>query len=102
MRRYGYPKSFATGVIAAGGTLGIMIPPSTVLAVYAILTQQDIGKLFMAGVLPGLLAIAMYILTISLIVMVKPNLLPAGEHKPWSERLADSRMCGRRWRCSPL
>ena len=88
MRRYGYPKSFATGVIAAGGTLGIMIPPSTVLAVYAILTQQDIGKLFMAGVLPGLLAIAMYILTISLIVMVKPNLLPAGEHKPWSERLA--------------
>jgi len=88
MRRYGYPKSFATGVIAAGGTLGIMIPPSTVLAVYAILTQQDIGKLFMAGVLPGLLAIAMYILTISLIVMVKPKLLPAGEHKPWSERLA--------------
>jgi len=51
MRRYNYPKSFATGVIAAGGTLGIMIPPSTVLAVYAILTQQDIGKLFMAGVI---------------------------------------------------
>lgn len=88
MRHYNYPKSFATGVIAAGGTLGIMIPPSTVLAVYAILTQQDIGKLFMAGVLPGLLAIAMYILTISLIVMARPDFLPAGERKPWSERLA--------------
>lgn len=88
MRHYNYPKSFATGVIAAGGTLGIMIPPSTVLAVYAILTQQDIGKLFMAGVMPGLLAIAMYILTISLIVMARPGFLPAGERKPWSERLA--------------
>lgn len=88
MRRYGYPSSFATGVIAAGGTLGIMIPPSTVLAVYAILTQQDIGKLFMAGVVPGLLAILMYMLTIGLIVMVKPGFLPAGERKPWTERVA--------------
>lgn len=87
MRHYNYPKSFATGVIAAGGTLGIMIPPSTVLAVYAILTQQDIGKLFMAGVVPGLLAILMYIITISLIVMAKPGFLPAGERKSWRERL---------------
>ena len=53
MRRFGYPQSFSTGVIAAGGTLGAMLPPSTVLAVYGILTQQDIGKLFMAGILPG-------------------------------------------------
>src|SRR5436305_241416 len=68
MRRFGYPQSFSTGVIAAGGTLGAMLPPSTVLAVYAILTQQDIGKLFMAGVLPGLLAMGMYVLTIALIV----------------------------------
>ncbi len=67
MRRYGYPQSFATGVIAAGGTLGAMLPPSTVLAVYGILTQQDIGKLFMAGIIPGLLAISMYIVTIALI-----------------------------------
>jgi len=87
MRRYGYPQSFSTGVIAAGGTLGAMLPPSTVLAVYAILTQQDIGKLFMAGILPGLLAISMYVLTIVLIVTLKPDLLPAGEHKPWSERI---------------
>ena len=57
MRRYGYPQSFATGVIAAGGTLGIMIPPSTVFAVYGLITEQDVGKLFIAGVLPGLLAI---------------------------------------------
>ena len=53
MRRFNYPQSFSTGVIAAGGTLGAMLPPSTVLAVYAILTQQDIGKLFMAGIVPG-------------------------------------------------
>src|ERR1700680_1626194 len=60
MRRYGYPQSFATGVIAAGGTLGIMIPPSTVFAVYGLITEQDIGKLFIAGIVPGLIAIAMY------------------------------------------
>jgi tripartite ATP-independent transporter DctM subunit len=87
MRRYGYPQSFSTGVIAAGGTLGAMLPPSTVLAVYAILTQQDIGKLFMAGVLPGLLAISMYVLTIMLIVTFKPDMLPAGEARPWRERV---------------
>ena len=87
MRRYGYPQSFSSGVIAAGGTLGAMLPPSTVLAVYAVITQQDIGKLFMAGVLPGLLAMSMYVLTIGAIVFVKPNLLPAGEKRPWPERL---------------
>ena len=59
MRRYNYPQSFATGVIAAGGTLGAMLPPSTVLAVYGIITEQDIGKLFVAGIIPGLLAAAM-------------------------------------------
>ncbi len=88
MRRFQYPESFSTGVIAAGGTLGIMIPPSTVLAVYAILTEQDIGKLFMAGVVPGLLAVLMYVLTIALIVAARPNLLPAGERKSWPERLS--------------
>jgi len=87
MRRFGYPQSFSTGVIAAGGTLGAMLPPSTVLAVYAILTQQDIGKLFMAGVIPGLLAMLMYVITIAIIVRVKPDWLPRGEQKPWSERI---------------
>jgi len=88
MRRYGYPQSFSTGVIAAGGTLGAMLPPSTVLAVYAVLTQQDIGKLFMAGILPGLLAMSMYVLAIVIIVAVAPNMLPAGPRRPWSERRA--------------
>src|SRR6202023_3547617 len=59
--------TFATGVIAAGGTLGAMLPPSTVLAVYGIITQQDIGKLFVAGIFPGLLAISMYMITIAVI-----------------------------------
>lgn len=89
MRRFNYPQSFSTGVIAAGGTLGAILPPSTVLAVYAILTQQDIGKLFMAGIIPGILAMAMYVLTIALIVRFRPTWLPGGEVKPWPERFAD-------------
>jgi C4-dicarboxylate transporter DctM subunit len=88
MRRYGYPQSFATGVIAAGGTLGIMIPPSTVFAVYGLITQQDVGKLFIAGVIPGLLAIAMYMVTISLLGVLKPGFLPKGERATWTERWA--------------
>nr|MDQ6882209.1 TRAP transporter permease [Pseudomonadota bacterium] len=89
MRRFGYPQSFSTGVIAAGGTLGAMLPPSTVLAVYAILTQQDIGKLFMAGIVPGLLAMLMYVITIMVIVKVRPRWLPGADKKPWAERVAD-------------
>jgi tripartite ATP-independent transporter DctM subunit len=87
MRRFGYPQSFSAGVIAAGGTLGAMLPPSTVLAVYAILTQQDIGKLFMAGIVPGLLAMGMYVITIMLIVFFRPDWLPAGEKQNLSQRL---------------
>jgi C4-dicarboxylate transporter DctM subunit len=88
MRRHGYPDTFATGVIAAGGTLGIMIPPSTVLAVYGLITEQDIGKLFIAGIVPGLLAVTMYILTINIIGWVRPGFLPAGERADWKERVA--------------
>jgi C4-dicarboxylate transporter DctM subunit len=87
MRRYGYPQSFATGVIAAGGTLGAMLPPSTVLAVYGIITEQDIGKLFIAGIIPGLLAIAMYIGTIAIIGAARPKFLPAGPRSSWKERM---------------
>jgi tripartite ATP-independent transporter DctM subunit len=86
MRRYGYPQSFSTGVIAAGGTLGVMIPPSTVLAIYGIITEQDIGKLFMAGVVPGIIAILMYMATILLIVRARPGYLPAGKPATWGER----------------
>src|SRR3974390_2732786 len=87
MRRYGYPQSFATGVIAAGGTLGAMLPPSTVLAVYGIITEQDIGKLFIAGILPGLIAGSMYICTVVIIGFVKPDFLPRTPVHDWKERL---------------
>jgi tripartite ATP-independent transporter DctM subunit len=91
MRRYGYPKSFATGVIAAGGTLGAMLPPSTVLAVYGLITQQDIGKLFRAGILPGVLAMAMYMITIAVICRVKPDLLPVAPKSTPEQRLTSLR-----------
>ena len=87
MRRYGYPQSFAAGVIAAGGTLGAMLPPSTVLAVYGIITEQDIGKLFIAGIVPGILAASMYMITVGVIVWARPKYLPAGPRVPWRERL---------------
>src|SRR5499427_6576547 len=87
MRRYGYPQSFATGTIAAGGTLGAMLPPSTVLAVYGLITEQDIGQLFIAGIVPGLIAGSMYMMTIVLIGLVRPNYLPAGERSSWTQRL---------------
>src|SRR6201992_3241042 len=83
MRRFKYPQSFATGVIAAGGTLGAMLPPSTVLAVYGIITEQDIGKLFIAGIIPGLLAMTMYMITIALIGYFRPKYLPAGTPTTW-------------------
>jgi C4-dicarboxylate transporter, DctM subunit len=91
MRRYGYPQSFATGTIAAGGTLGAMLPPSTVLAVYGLITEQDIGKLFIAGIVPGLIAGSMYMLTIALIGLVRPNYLPAGARSSWKHRLESLR-----------
>jgi len=87
MRRFGYPQSFATGVIAAGGTLGIMIPPSTVFAVYGLITEQDIGKLFVAGIVPGIIAILMYMATVTIIGYARPGYLPAGQYSSWRERL---------------
>src|SRR5215475_8910599 len=86
MRRHGYPQSFATGTIAAGGALGAMFPPSTVLVVYGIITEQDIGKLFAAGIIPGLLAVCMYMVTISIITRVRPAFLPQGPRFSWRER----------------
>lgn len=87
MRRFNYPASFATGVIAAGGTLGAMFPPSIVLAVYGLITQQDIGKLFVAGILPGFLAVSMYMVTITLLGTLRPGWLPAARRSSWAERL---------------
>jgi tripartite ATP-independent transporter DctM subunit len=97
MRRFNYPQSFSTGVIAVGGTLGAMLPPSTVLVVYGLITQQDIGKLFIAGVIPGGLAIVMHMITIAIIGRVRPGFLPAGPRSSWGERI---RAIGDVW--SPL
>ena len=88
MRRFGYPPSLAAGTIAAGGTLGAMFPPSAVLVVYGIITEQDIGKLFMAGIIPGLVAVCLYIVTLALIGAVRPELLPRGERSSWADRLS--------------
>jgi len=87
MRAHNYPQSFSTGVIAAGGTLGAMFPPSTVLAVYGLITQQDIGKLFVAGILPGLLAVSMYMVTVAAIGFIRPGYLPAGSRRSWAEAI---------------
>ena len=87
LKRMGYAGSLATGTLAAGGTLGIMIPPSVPLVIYAILTQESIGKLFMAAVLPGVIAMLGYRLVIRLMVAWKPEIGPAGPRAPWSERL---------------
>ena len=75
MKRYGYDDRLATGTVAAGGVLGIMIPPSTIFIVYGIMTQQSIGKLFAAGILPGLLLAALMSVTILLTVKANPALV---------------------------
>jgi tripartite ATP-independent transporter DctM subunit len=87
LRRYKYSGSLATGALAAGGTLGILIPPSVPLVIYAVLTQESIGKLFMAAVVPGIIAMVGYMLVIRIFVTVSPDAGPAGPRVPWSERL---------------
>ena len=86
LRRLGYAGSLATGTLAAGGTLGIMIPPSVPLVIYAILTQESIGKLFVAAVLPGLIAMLGYMLVIQITVRLRPEMGPAGPRVAWPER----------------
>ncbi|GGB85054.1 C4-dicarboxylate ABC transporter permease [Marinobacterium zhoushanense] len=88
MVRYGYAQSVATGTIAAGGTLGILIPPSIALVFYGIITETDIGQLFIAGIIPGLLGILMYCLTIILISYARPGSCPSGEKMPLRERFS--------------
>ena len=82
LRRFNYAGSLATGALAAGGTLGIMIPPSVPLVIYAVLTQESIGKLFMAAVIPGVIAMLGYMLVIRIVVTLKPEAGPAGERVP--------------------
>ncbi|MAU47151.1 MAG: C4-dicarboxylate ABC transporter permease [Yangia sp.] len=78
MDRFAYSPRLSTGVVAAGGTLGILIPPSTGFVIYAILTEQSIGRLFMAGILPGILLLSAFLLTIALLCTLKPELGPPG------------------------
>jgi tripartite ATP-independent transporter DctM subunit len=86
MRRFGYHDSLATGVIAAGGTLGILIPPSIVLIIYGIMTEQDISDMFIAGLIPGILCVISYIITVSIVTHIKPELGPPGPKASWGER----------------
>ena len=88
LRRYGTEPGFASATIAVGGTLGILIPPSVILVVYAISTEQNIAKLFMAALVPGVLAMSFYILAIALMVRRRPALCPAGPRVPPAERRA--------------
>ena len=86
MKKLGYADYLSTGVIAAGGTLGIMIPPSTILVIYGIVTETNIGKLFAAGVLPGLLCAGLLMLAVAWITWRDPAAGPAGERSSWPER----------------
>lgn len=87
LRAHGYSGRLATGTLAAGGTLGIMIPPSIPLVIYAVLTQESIGKLFMAAVIPGVIAVLGYMAVIRLLVTLNPAAGPAGPRVPWEKRL---------------
>ena len=87
MRKYGYADSLATASIAAGGTLGILIPPSVILIIYGLLTESSIRELFAAGFIPGLLGIVMYMAAVRYVVWRDPSAGPAGEKTGWPERL---------------
>jgi tripartite ATP-independent transporter DctM subunit len=91
MRRYRYADSLSTGSIAAGGTLGILIPPSIIFVLYGIMTEQSIGKLLLAGILPGFVLTVLFILVISLVTAVNPGLGTAGPRTTWRERLVAMR-----------
>ena len=87
MRRYRYADSLSTGAIAAGGTLGIMIPPSIIFVLYGIMTEQSIGKLLLAGVVPGLVETGLFIIAIAIVTALNPSLGAAGPRAGWRERL---------------
>ncbi|WP_460274452.1 TRAP transporter large permease [Celeribacter sp. ULVN23_4] len=86
MRSYGYAPGIAAGAVAAGGTLGILIPPSVLLVVYGLLTEQDIGALFAAGIVPGILGVFLYGAAVVIVAHIVPEKAPAGERSSWSVR----------------
>lgn len=87
MRRYKYDDSLATASIAAGGTLGILIPPSVILVIYGLITNASVGKLFIAGVIPGLIGILFYLMAVMFVVSRNPEAGPAGDRSNWGARL---------------
>src|SRR5437879_2430232 len=87
MREFGYSDRLSTGAIAGGGTLGILIPPSTIMVIYGVMTETNIGKLFAAGILPGILATFLLCLAVQWIVWTDPKSGPRGERATWRERL---------------
>ena len=89
MKKYGYDDILATGTVAAAGTLGILIPPSTVLIVYGILTEESIGKLFVAGLIPGALLSLFFVLTVMLLCFRNPALGPPGPATSWAQKIKD-------------
>lgn len=86
MRRYGYSNALSTGTLAAGGTLGILIPPSVILVIYAVYTEQSIGHLFLAALIPGIIATIGYMIVVSIYVRVSPDAGPAAERTSWREK----------------
>ncbi|MCD6666487.1 TRAP transporter large permease [Hydrogenophaga bisanensis] len=88
MMAHGYKATLATGAIASGGTLGILIPPSTILVIYGIITETDIGKLFIAGILPGIVAIVCLCLAVVFVTWRDPAAGPPAERFTWAQRLA--------------
>ncbi|MCZ4290985.1 TRAP transporter large permease [Hoeflea alexandrii] len=88
MRSYGYDAGIAAGAVAAGGTLGILIPPSVLLVVYGILTEQNIGALFAAGILPGILGIILYSAAVMVVAHFAPRKAPSGPRSNWSHRIS--------------
>jgi len=94
MKRFNYSDSLATGCVAAGGTLGILIPPSSGFVIYAVLTEQSIAKLFIAGVFPGLLLTGLFLVAISIVTRIRPELGPAGPRASLGERLRALRRAG--------
>jgi tripartite ATP-independent transporter DctM subunit len=87
MRKFGYKDSLAAGAIAGGGTLGILIPPSTIMVIYGIITETNIGKVFIAGILPGLIATALLCLAVVWITWRDPAAGPPGERSSTAQRL---------------
>ncbi len=88
MRKYGYDDSLSTASVAAGSTLGVIIPPSVLFIIYGIATEQSIGRLFIAGILPGVLLMSLYMVTILIITYRNPSLAPKGTKASWKERLS--------------